>query len=139
MTNREQQPADFPPGKPLREGTGLSATVDRVEFSPGLHAPTDRPYPFGYAITIRNQSPRAVTIKGRKWVVKDLARGTCHVTEGDGVVGCCPRLEPGQSFTYESYHVIASDSLAEGAYLACDDAGGASLVRIPPFLMKVTA
>ena len=80
-----------------------------------------------------------MTIKARKWVVKDLTRGTCHVTEGDGVVGRCPRLEPGQSFSYESYHVVAADSVAEGAFLACDDAGGALVVRVPAFLMKVSA
>ncbi len=116
---------------------GLVAFVDRVEYLPTLPAPVDRPFPFGYAITIRNQSPRALTVRALKWVVKDLLRGTSHVTEGDGVVGRCPRLEPGQSFSYESYHVVASDSVAEGAFLACDDAGRALVVRLPAFLMKV--
>ena len=136
--NSQQQPAYFPTAKPLLESAGLSAGVDRVEFTPALPAPVDRPFPFGYAITICNQSPRAVTIKGRKWVVKDLARGTCHVTEGDGVVGRCPRLEPGQSFRYESYHVVAADSVAEGAFLAVDDAGRPVVVCVPAFLMKVS-
>ncbi len=137
MTNSQQQPTSLPAAKPLRESAEVSARVDRVAFAPALHAPVDRPFPFGYAITVCNQSARAVTIKARKWVVKDLARGTCHVTEGDGVVGCRPRLEPGQSFSYESYHVIASDSVAEGAFLACDDAGCLLVVRVPAFLMKV--
>ena len=136
--NSQQQRAYCPAAKPLQEGAGLSARMDRVDFAPALPAPPDRPFPFAYAITIRNQSPRAFTIKGRKWIVKDLARGTCHVTEGDGVVGRCPRLEPGQSFSYESYHVIASDSVAEGTFLACDDAGCAVVVRAPAFLMKVS-
>ena len=137
MTNGQQPEASFPHSRGLQEDAGLSACVDRVEHNPALHAPVDRPYPFGYAITIRNLSPRAVTIKARKWIVKDLTLGTCHVTEGDGVVGQQPRLEPGQSFSYESYHVVASDSVAEGSYLACDDAGRALVVRMPPFLMKV--
>ena len=136
--NSQPQPTGFPLAKPLPVSAGLSVCVDRVEYASTLPAPVDRPFPFGYAITIRNQSPRAVTIKARKWVVKDLVRGSCHVTEGDGVVGRCPRLEPGESFSYESYHVVASDSMAEGAFLACDDAGSALIVRIPAFLMKVT-
>ena len=123
----------------MPESAEIFARVDRVEFAPQLHAPVDRPFPFGYAITICNRSAQPVTIKARKWVVKDLARGTCHVTEGDGVVGTRPRLEPGQSFSYESYHVVASDSMAEGAFLACDDTGQAVLVRVPTFLMKVQA
>ena len=137
MMNGQPQGAFLPTAKILPESAGLAACVDRVEYSPCLHAPVDRPFPFAYAITIRNLSPRAVTVKARKWIVKDLAAGTCHVIEGDGVVGCCPRLEPGQSFSYESYHVVASDSVAEGSYLACDDAGRALVVRMPPFLMKV--
>ena len=135
--NGQPQGFSLSTARVLQESAGLSASVDRVEFAPSLHAPTDRPFPFGYAVTIRNLSPRAVTIKARKWIVKDLAAGNCHVIEGDGVVGCCPRLEPGQSFSYESYHVVASDSVAEGSYLACDDAGRALVVRMPPFLMKV--
>ena len=135
--NGQPQGFSLSTARVLQESAGLSASVDRVEFSPSLHAPMDRPFPFGYAVTIRNLSPRAVTIKARKWIVKDLASGSCHVIEGEGVVGCCPRLEPGQSFSYESYHVVASDSVAEGSYLACDDAGRALVVRMPPFLMKV--
>ena len=137
MINSQQQPVDFSVGKSLPESGGLLAFVDRVEYLPTLPAPVDRPFPFGYTITIRNQSPRVLTIKARKWVVKDLLRGISHVTEGDGVVGRCPRLEPGQSFSYESYHVVAADSMAEGAFLACDDTGRTLVVRIPAFLMKV--
>ena len=66
-----------------------------------------------------------------------LARGRCHVIEGDGVAGRFPRLEPGECFRYDSYHVVAADSVAEGALLACDDAGRPLLVRLPPFVMRV--
>ena len=137
--NSQRQPTSFPGTKSLPENAEISARVDRVEFAPSLHAPVDRPFPFGYAITVCNRSAQAVTIKARKWVVKDLTLGTCHVTEGDGVIGCRPRLEPGQSFSYESYHVVASDSVAEGAFLACDDTGHVLVVRVPTFLMKVQA
>ena len=47
---------------------------------------------------------RTVTIKGRKWVVKN-SRGEITAVEGDGVVGKCPCLEPGESFSYHSFHL----------------------------------
>ena len=32
--------------------------------------------------------------------------------EGDGVVGKFPRLSTGETFSYNSYHVIGADSIA---------------------------
>jgi ApaG protein len=79
-----------------------------------------------------------VTIKGRKWVVTD-ADDQCVVVEGDGVVGKFPRLETGEDFSYNSYHVIGSDSVAEGAFFGTTDEGEPVCTRIPPFEMRVPA
>ena len=121
---------------PLTELEGLRVTVDRVTFMPQLDAPKDRPFPFVYFITIHNDSAETVTIKGRKWVVTD-ARGETIVVEGDGVVGKNPRLETGEHFSYNSYHTIGADSVAEGAYIGVTDDGRPVLVRIPRFEMTV--
>ena len=117
---------------------GLRVTVDRVAFMPQLQATEEHPFPFVYFITIHNDSAETVTIKGRKWVVTDT-RGETIVVEGDGVVGKFPRLSTGEHFSYNSYHTIASDSVAQGAYLGVTDEGEAVIVRIPPFEMKVPA
>src|SRR5277367_5703211 len=117
------------------ELAGLSASVDRVVHMPQLEAPPDRPHPFVYFITIRNDSPATVTIKGRKWVVTD-ADGRRIVVEGDGVVGEFPRLDPGEHFSYNSYHTIGSDSVAEGAYFGVSTNGEAVFTRIPKFEMR---
>lgn len=114
---------------------GLSVTVDRVAFMPHLDAPSDKPFPFAYFITIHNQSTETVTIRGRKWVVTDT-EGETIVVEGDGVVGQTPRLEPGQNFSYNSYHVISSDSVAEGAFIGLTEEGQPVVVRIPKFTMQ---
>ncbi len=114
---------------------GLSVTVDRVAFMPHLDAPSDKPFPFAYFITIHNQSAETITIRGRKWVVTD-AVGETIVVEGDGVVGQTPRLEPGQNFSYNSYHVISSDSVAEGAFIGLTEEGQPVVVRIPKFTMQ---
>lgn len=108
--------------------------IDRVVYVPHLDAPADRPYPFVYFITIANESDTPVTIKARKWIVTESS-GERLVVEGDGVVGKFPRLEPGQHFSYNSYHVIASDSVAEGAFFAVTDSGQIVLTRIPAFRM----
>ncbi|GDX11017.1 protein ApaG [Verrucomicrobiota bacterium] len=119
----------------IPELEGLRVTVDDVKFMPQLQASEDRPFPFVYFITIHNDSEETVTIKGRKWVVTD-AGGETIVVEGDGVVGKFPRLEPGEHFSYNSYHTIGSDSVAEGAYIGVTADATPVLVRIPRFEMK---
>jgi ApaG protein len=114
---------------------GLSVTVDRVAYMPNLDAPPDKPFPFVYFITIHNASTEAVTIRGRKWVVVEMS-GETVVVEGDGVVGKTPRIEPGSSFSYNSYHVIATDSVAEGAFIGITEKGQPVVVKIPQFEMQ---
>ena len=115
---------------------GLWVSVDRVEYVPGASGPPDRPHQFVYYITIHNDSPHAVTVTGRKWIVKN-AQGHRTVIEGDGVVGQFPRLTPGDQFHYNSYHLVDSDSEAEGAYMAKDEKGNALVVRIPAFELTI--
>ena len=111
---------------------GFEATVDRVVFDPDLPSSPDQPFPFIYYITLRNGSDRTLTVKGRKWVVRG-EDGKTSAMEGDGVVGCFPRLEPGESFSYNSYHTTAGRAVAEGAYLGITEGGEAVIASIPPF------
>jgi ApaG protein len=120
----------------FRELSNLQVIVDKIVYVPALEAPPDRPYPFVYFITIDNQSPETVTIRGRKWVITDQA-GQKIVVEGDGVVGEFPRLRPGEKFSYNSYHVIGSDSVAEGSFIGLTDEGVPFIVRIPQFKLDV--
>ena len=134
---KSQRPVYPTAATPLQEREGLSARVDNLAYAPTVDAPADRPFAFTYTMVVSNRSAGPVTIKGRKWVIKDLAQGRCHVMEVDGIAGRFPRLEPGECFRCDSFHVVASDSLAEGSLLACDDAGRPLLVRITPFVMRV--
>ncbi len=113
---------------------GLSVTVDSVVYDVSRPAPPDRPHPFVYQISIHNASDQTVNIFGRKWIVKD-ADGDTLVVEGDGVVGQFPSLAPGQSFTYNSYHVIKSESTATGSFFGATSAGKPVAAVIPPFEM----
>ena len=120
----------------FRELTSLRVLIDKVVYMPTLEAPPDRPYPFVYFITIDNQSSETVTIRGRKWVITDQL-GQKIVVEGDGVVGEFPRLRPGERFSYQSYHVIGTDSVAEGAFIGISDQSVPFVARIPRFQMQV--
>lgn len=113
---------------------GLRVSVDEVTFLPNMETPEDRPYAFAYFITIHNGADQSVEIRGRKWVVKSV-NGQALVVEGDGVVGKFPRIGPGESFSYNSYHVVGSESFAEGAFLGIRQDGIAVLTRIPRFQM----
>lgn len=114
---------------------GLTVTVDNVVYDPSRHAPPDRPHPFIYYISIHNNSKHTVNIFGRKWIVRD-SEGDTLVVEGDGVVGQFPRLEPGETFSYNSYHVIKSESQADGTFFGRTEEGQPVCARIPRFDMQ---
>jgi len=120
----------------FREFDGLWVKVDDVVHMPGLDAPVERPHPFVYFITIHNDSAVPVTIHGRKWVVKEKS-GEVTVVEGQGVVGQQPVIEPGGRFSYNSYHVVAHDAVASGAFFGEIGMGSRVYVRIPEFVLRV--
>ena len=112
-------------------------TVDRVVYNPHFDAPEDRPHCFVYFISIHNDTDVPVTIKLRKWVVTN-DRGEVCAYEGSGVVGQFPVINPGSKFSYNSFHLLDTNSaVAEGSYLGVDDQGRPMLTRIPPFKMVV--
>jgi ApaG protein len=112
---------------------GLHVTVDQVLYQPQAQTPPDRPYCFVYFISIRNDSTVTVTIKGRKWIVRN-AGGEVTALEGDGVVGEFPTIEPAEKFSYNSYHLLDTPTgVAEGSYLGLDADGRRVIVRIPRF------
>lgn len=120
----------------IREFEGLRVRVDDVVYMPSLDAPPDKPHPFVYFISIHNDSPVAVTIRGRKWVVREQ-NGEVSVVEGEGVVGQTPTIEPGGHFSYNSYHVVAGGAVASGAFFGETAAGEWIFARIPEFRLDV--
>ena len=115
---------------------GLDVDVDDVIYMPSLEAPSDKPHPFVYFLTIRNGSDETVTIRGRKWILTQSS-GEKVIVEGDGVVGQFPKLEAGEDFSYNSYHVVGADSAVEGAFFGETEGGRPVFVKIPGFELKV--
>jgi len=115
----------------------LRVTVDQVIYQPQVATPPDRPHCFAYFISIHNDTDLPVTIKGRKWVVTE-EHGEITAVEGDGVVGQFPTIEPGEKFSYNSFHLLETRSaVAEGSYLGMDSMRRKVLTRIPRFKMVV--
>jgi len=119
------------------EPSKLRVTVDEVIYQPDVSTPPDRPHCFAYHISIHNDTDIPVTIKARKWVVTN-DQGEITAVEGDGVVGEHPTIEPGEKFSYNSYHLLDTMSArAEGSYIGIDAKGRKVLTRIPQFEMTV--
>jgi ApaG protein len=115
------------------EPPGLWVTVDDVIYQPNVPTPVDRPHCFVYFISIHNDTPVPVTIKGRKWIVTN-ALGEITAVEGDGVVGQFPTIPPGDKFSYNSFHLLdTSTGKARGSFLGLDDNGRTVIARIPAF------
>ncbi|CAN5314834.1 Co2+/Mg2+ efflux protein ApaG [soil metagenome] len=114
----------------------VKVTVNEVIYMPSLDAPGDRPHPFVYFLTIRNEGAEAVQILARKWVVEE-DNGETIVVEGEGLVGKKPHLEPGGSFSYNSYHVLACDGRANGAFFGVTAGGKTFFTRVPSFEMTI--
>lgn len=119
----------------MRELKELRVTVDDVIYMPTLEAPSEKPHPFVYFISIHNGSEEEVKIEGRKWVVQEGEE--VAVVEGDGVVGQTPTLGPGEHFSYNSYHVAARDAVVEGAFFGRTAGGEWVFTRIPEFRLQV--
>ena len=123
--------------EPIEELAGLKVTVDQVVHRPDAQAPEGRPHCFAYFISIHNDSDITVTIKGRKWIVRN-SEGNVMALEGDGVVGEFPVIEPGEKFSYQSFHAFDTrTAVAEGSYLGVTEDGRRVFTRIPAFEMRV--
>jgi ApaG protein len=122
---------------PPSELPGLSAHLDRLcHHHGGASLPPDKPHAFVYFVTIRNGSDRTVTLLGRKWVIEN-PDGSRTVIEGDRIVGETPRLDPGEQFSYNSFHVTGDDARVHGSFHGLDDRGNRVYVVLPPFELRV--
>ncbi len=116
---------------------GLEVNIDQVLYQygkPGV--PADTPHVFIYFLTIQNNSDQTVTLLGRKWVIEN-SDGTQLVIEGDKIVGETPTLLPGESFSYNSFHLADQNSRAFGSFHGVDGAKQKIHVQIPSFAMII--
>jgi ApaG protein len=122
--------------KASTEIEGLSATLDKLvyRYDPD-NALEGRPHIFIYFMTIRNDSLETVTLLARRWVIQCRDNRT-FIVEGDGIVGERPRLHPGESYSFNSFHMLSSSAMATGSFHGVDANGRHILVRIPAFSLQ---
>ena len=120
-----------PTGKEL---PGLRVTVDKVSHHRDANFPSETPHAFVYFLTISNLSQETVKLLGRKWIIRS-PDGQIEIFEGDGIVGETPTLPPGETFSYNSYHLTGTALTAEGAFHGTTADGRRVFVRIPAFAM----
>ena len=100
-------------------------------FAPEHSDPKQGRCIFIYSIRIENQSDGPIRILVRHWEIVD-ADGDMNIIDDEGVVGCQPRLDPGESFEYESFCALPTAwGTMEGHYMAEDRYGQPMQVRIP--------
>lgn len=126
----------------MTTSTLASATVTegiRIEanasFMPEESDVKNDKFVFGYRITIVNEGDEAARLLTRHWVIID-ADGHREEVRGPGVVDKTPRIEPGETFEYTSYSVIATEwGTMEGEYQMTRDDGTTFDARIGRFYL----
>lgn len=94
---------------------------------------------FAYQIRIENVGPISAQLVWRHWYIHDPVGGDQEV-EGEGVVGQQPRLEPGETFEYQSFCVLQSpEGHMEGNYQFVRPDGTRFRAAIPRFLLRIHA
>ena len=102
--------------------------------------PKENHYFFVYYITIVNHSAYTVQLLKRHWEIFDSV-GDHRQVDGEGVVGECPVLEPGERYQYNSGCNLISDmGNMKGYYVMTRLSDGQMFnVSIPKFDLVVPA
>lgn len=79
---------------------GVKITVETY-YQPDYSNPVNNEYMFAYRITIENHNVFAIKLLSRHWFIFD-SNGSLRETEGDGVVGIQPQINPGEQYQYVS-------------------------------------
>ena len=111
---------------------GLNVHLDQLVYQCDPERfPEETPHAFVYFLTIENTSKRTIHLFGRKWIL-EYHDGSTRVIEGDGIVGKTPTLAPGESFSYNSFHLSDQSALAMGSFFGRDENDQTVFTRIPP-------
>jgi ApaG protein len=119
-----------------KETHGIRVSV-RPVYLPDQSYPAQSKFVFAYFVRLENVGAQSAQLLSRKWRIHDtVGDGLDTTVEGDGVVGKCPDIAPGQIHEYESYCVLKSASgFMEGQYFFKRADRLLFAVDIPRFLL----
>lgn len=97
--------------------------------------PDENYYFFTYKISIQNTGRRTAQLMSRHWTITD-GLGRIEEVRGPGVVGLQPKINPGQTFEYESACPLSTSSGSmKGHYQMVSDEGDTFSVDVPEFYL----
>ena len=118
-----------------------TAITTRFEISAKVHyneteSCPDRPfYLFHYRICIQNKGNNPAQLISRHWIICD-EQGPIEEVKGPGVVGLQPKINPGQTFEYESACPLKTPiGSMKGFYQMQDENGESFEIEIPEFYL----
>lgn len=104
-------------------------------YVPAESRPEQNYHFFAYKISIKNTGTRAAQLMSRHWIITD-GLGRTEDVRGPGVVGLQPKINPGQTFEYESACPLSTSSGSmKGSYQMVSEEGDTFTVDIPEFYL----
>lgn len=90
---------------------------------------------FSYKICIKNKGSETAQLMSRHWIITD-ADGQNEEVKGPGVVGLQPKIQPGQTFEYESACPLTTPTGSmKGTYSMVTENGDHLQIEIPEFYL----
>jgi ApaG protein len=90
---------------------------------------------FSYKVKITNKGDSQAQLMSRHWIITD-GHGQVEEVRGAGVVGLQPKINPGQTFEYESACPIATSSGSmKGTFQMVGSDGEQFDIEIPEFYL----
>ncbi|MFS4457691.1 Co2+/Mg2+ efflux protein ApaG [Bdellovibrio sp. HCB2-146] len=109
--------------------------TSKVVYVPSESKPEQGYHFFAYKISITNVGNSPAQLMSRHWVITN-ALGSKEEVRGPGVVGLQPKIQPGQTFEYDSAcPLTTSTGSMSGRYFFVAESGESFSVDIPEFYL----
>ncbi|WP_413575073.1 Co2+/Mg2+ efflux protein ApaG [Bdellovibrio sp. HCB290] len=107
----------------------------KVVYVPSESNPEKGYHFFAYKIAITNQGSAPAQLMSRHWVITDSS-GKKEEVRGPGVIGMQPKIQPGQTFEYDSACPLnTTTGSMQGRYHMITEDGQSFSVDIPEFYL----
>ncbi|MBL7545943.1 MAG: Co2+/Mg2+ efflux protein ApaG [Bdellovibrionaceae bacterium] len=107
----------------------------KVVYIESESRPQQNYYFFTYKIHIKNTGNVPAQLLHRHWIITD-AFGRIEEVKGPGVIGMQPKIQPGQSFEYDSACPLGTScGSMKGFYQMLTDNGDEYPIEIPEFYL----